>query len=205
MQKRDSKFASYAQSCGILPKWHNAKWSDYTNDDKALKFIKSYVDKSAEFFAEGLGVYLHGSNGVGKTMLTMMAFMALIDRGYSVKVLTLSTLIDKSASAWFSKEEARSVARMLQRVDFLCIEEIGKEFQSTKNNLGPAILDRVIRYRVQMKKPIWFTANVPPEKVKDMYTEDIASMLREGCYILNVTGGDYRKKIASKIEKRFDV
>lgn len=189
---------------GILPKWHNKKLSDYKNDPQAKESIDKYLKSRDNMLKKGVGLYLWGANGTGKTHLMMTSFKELRALDYSVKVISLSSLIAKFTAGWYDMAEKRELQNALQRVDFLGIEEIGKEFRSQNSDLGTVVLDNVLRYRVQMMKPTWFTSNVPPGKLTANYTEDIASMLKECSYPIQVMGKDMRGEQYNKIKEFFE-
>ena len=87
--------------------------------------------------------------------------------------------------------------------DFLAIEELGKEFES-KNSLNLTVLDSVARARVQNNLPTLYTSNLDSEQVKEFYSYDLVSMLKESCIIVQVTGEDFRDTIHLKIKKKYE-
>lgn len=188
----------YYQYCGIFSKWHNKKLEDFDNDPKAKKKVKKYVDKANLAIDRGVGIFLYGDNGTGKSHLLNTAFMELIEKRFTVRILQLSELVSKYADAWYSDEASDDFALIL-KTQFLGIEEIGKEFRakirdadSKNQDLTITVLDSVIRYRLQNSLPTWFTSNLAPSAIKTKYSEDIFSMLKEHAIPLLVKGVDYR-------------
>ena len=59
-------------------------------------------------------------------------------------------------------------------------------------------MESVIRFRVQMNKPIWFASNTDPKFVKDVFSEDVASLLREAVVPVCVRGEDFRRIIQKR-------
>lgn len=192
--------AIYYNMCGIYKKYHDKTFEQFVNDPEALKQVEAYLKKLPEMREKGIGLYLWGANGVGKTHLMACAFKQLIEKRYRVKVVHFSDLIASFVEGWYNKSE-KNVVDELKRVDFLCIEEIGKEFKSKEGELARSTFDNVIRYRIQMSKPTWITSNCKPSQIKTTYSEDISSMLKEGCIAIQVLGEDYRGIINSKNEK----
>lgn len=188
--------------CGILEKWHDKKWEDFTNDPDALESVYKYLDKAREARQDGVGLFLWGANGTGKSLLMALAFRHLLYRRARVKIITLSTLITRFTGSWYDKEERERFHQGLLNADFLGIEEIGKEFKSA-TDLGSVVLDSIVKYRIQRKLPTWATTNLDPKNVTDYYTEDIASMMRECCLPVQVTGKDFRKEIAADLKKKY--
>lgn len=192
-------------NCGILPKWHDKTFKEFTNDKVALRTVKKYISRLPAPIHEGVGLFLYGANGVGKTHLMMTAFKALIDSGYSCKVISFSTLITKFTAEWYNTEEGADFRRALREAKVFGIEDLGKEFRSANSeNLGIAALSYVLKFRIQMGKPVWMTSDFEPAVISERYGEDIASMLLEACLPVKVAGSDYRNKIADKIYDNYN-
>lgn len=189
----------YYLSCGILQKWHTKSFKQYTNDDVALEKIQSYLSKHEKFRAEGVGIFLYGANGTGKSHLLNCAFKELIKLRYKVRITSFSSLISSFIQGWYETDR-ESVIRDLKRADFLAIEELGKEFKSKESELAKTVLDNILRYRIQMNKPTWITSNNKPSDLESAYSVDISSMLKESCIPLQVTGKDYRDVIKNKLK-----
>ena len=183
------------QHSGILPKWHEKEFKDFVNDPVTLKKILRYIDKADTNLKKGVGLYLYGSNGRGKTLLMNLSFKAFLEKGYTVKIISLSSLITKFVAGWYSPEEKRDLQRTLCTVDFLGIEELGKEFRSKESDLGVMVFDNILRLRVQSNLPIWITSNTPPNEISEKYSIGISSMLLESCVEVPVNGEDFRKAI----------
>ena len=189
---------------GILPKWHSKTLKEFTNDSNAKAKVEKYLKDAYLMKQKGIGLFLWGANGTGKTHLMTSAFKLLLEEGHSAKVISLSSLIAKFTAGWYDATEKRELQDILKKVEFLGIEEIGKEFRSKNSDLGTVVFDNILRYRVQMQKPTWFTSNVNPKNLTANYTEDITSMLKECCYPLQVLGSDKRDREFKKIKGYFE-
>ena len=64
-------------------------------------------------------------------------------------------------------------------------------------------MESMIRFRVQMNKPIWFASNTDPKYVKTVFSEDIASLLREAVIPICVRGEDFRREIQTRNRRKF--
>jgi DNA replication protein DnaC len=202
------KTEDYYISCGIKKSWHKKTLAEYRNDKQALKSVNEYLGKSKEALDRGVGLYLWGANGTGKSHLMNTAFIQLISEKYRVRVYTMDEIVDKFTSSWYSEEEKVELDRILRTIDFLGIDEFGKNVDENGKpkylpDLVKRVMESVIRYRVQMCKPIWFASNTDPKFVKDVFSEDVASLLREGVIPVLVKGDDYRRKILSENKLRF--
>jgi len=196
----DRKTKDYYLHCGIKAAWHDKTLDAYTNDPEALKMVKNYLGRWREYAGKGIGLYLYGANGTGKSHLMNCAFKEIIAQRGSVRVFSMDEIVDKFTASWYSDEDKRELDHILRNVQFLGIDEFGK-------NVGPdgqpvylpdlvkRTMESVIRYRVQMNRPIWIASNTEPKFVKEVFSEDIASLLNEAVVMVQVCGEDYRKTI----------
>lgn len=197
------KVEEYYIACGIKKGWHGKSLDDHTNDSEALKTVKKYLKGKDKMVELGVGGFLWGANGTGKSHLLNTLFMELIERRCTVRVFTMDEIVDKYTSSWYSDQEKKDLYSMLHSVAFLGIDEFGKNVDKDGNpiylpDMVKRIMESVIRYRVQSNKPIWFTSNTDPAYVSEVFSEDIASLLREAVIPIQVKGGDYRKVIMKR-------
>lgn len=194
------KRTEYLLSCGIKMAWHEKSLENYTNDLKAKRIVGEYLKDARGYLAKGVGLYLWGANGAGKSHLMNTTFLELLGRRYSVRVFSMDELVDMYTSSWYSESEKSELNHILRNVQFLGVDEFGKNVDAKGvpvplPDLVKRIMESVIRYRVQMHRPIWFASNTDPKYVRDVFSEDIASLLREAVIPVVVTGKDYRATI----------
>lgn len=203
----DAKTKEYYLYCGIKTGWHEKTLGDFENDPEALSMVKKYLKKSKTVAREGLGVYLYGANGTGKSHLMNCSFKQLIEKGHKVRIYSMDEIVDKFTSSWYSDEDKKDLDNVLRNIDFLGIDEFGKNVDKDGNpvylpELVKRVMESVVRFRVQMNKPIWFASNTDPKFVKDVFSEDIASLLNEAVVAICVRGGDFRKEIQLKNKRK---
>lgn len=192
------------RSLGILDRWHTKTFDDFTNDPIAKKRVLHYLETADTMKANGIGLFFHGVNGVGKTHLAMCLLKELGKR-FSVRAITLGTLIGLYTQGWYDREKHQEYLDIISKPDFLELEEIGKEYKSNNSDLGLSVLDTVVRYRLQAMKPLVFTTNLPPKIVTSTYSHDIGSMLHECSLIIEVKGTDRRVAQFEDNKRRYDV
>lgn len=203
----DTKKRDYYLLCGIKSGLHDKTLDDFTNDEDALEKVKTYIRKSRSMYRDGLGLYLWGSNGTGKTHLMGCSFMELISKGYKVRLFSMDEIVDKFTSSWYSDEDKHELNNILRNIDFLGIDEFGKNVDKDGNpvylpDLVKRVMESVIRFRVQMNKPIWITSNTDPKYVNEVFSEDVASLLNEAVVPICVRGADFRKTILKRNKKK---
>lgn len=201
-----AKQQAYYLSCGIKLSWHDKVLDDFKNDNESLSRVKDYISKASEAKQKGLGLFLWGANGCGKTHLMNCAFKELIDKRYRVHIFSLDEIVDKFTAGWYSDEDKKELQDILRNTDFLGIDEFGKNLDKDGEakyipDLVKRVMDSVIRYRVQMKRPVWFTSNTTPSNVNKVFSEDVASLLKEATLPIQITGVDYRGVIQKKYKK----
>lgn len=176
---------------GIFEKYHEATFAAFVGNKKVVPILQGYMDT-----VDGRGVYLVGSNGVGKSYLVAAAFIELMRRGLPAYRVHAQTLLE-----WYIKGNNEKMRKVAQAY-FLCIDDFGKEhFDSEKASaLASKCWDAILRWRVERKKPTWFTSNVPAEDIRKMYGDSIASLIMEAADVVILTGKDERKKHFKIIE-----
>ena len=201
----DNKTKEYYLHCGIKDGWHDKTFADFVNDPDAKKVIINYTRKVGVDTPK-FGLYLWGSNGTGKSHLMNCAFKKFIDKGYKVRIYPMDEIVNMFTSSWYSDAERQHLDNILRNVDFLGIDEFGKNVDKDGKpvylpDLVRRIMEQIIRYRVQMHKPLWITSNTDPKLVTDVFSEDIASLLNEAVVAVCVRGSDYRKEIQKDNKK----
>lgn len=204
----DVKTREYYLYCGIKAGWHEKSLKDFTNDAEALSAVRKYLRDFKEVSKKGIGLYLWGSNGTGKSHLMNCSFKELISAGSKVRIYSMDEIVDKFTSSWYSDEDKKELDNVLRNIDFLGIDEFGKNVDEEGNpvylpDLVKRVMESVIRFRVQMNKPIWFSSNTDPKFVKNVFSEDIASLLREAVVPICVRGEDFRKEIQRRNKRIF--
>lgn len=185
---------------GILPRWRTDSVSldNFEGDPDALNSVRDYLANISDLTKKGVGLYIYGTNGVGKTYLLNALFKELLHSGKtSVRIISLSSLITLYAECWGSKE-ATATYRKLLNTRYVGIEEIGKEFNSERSTLAATALDNFLRHRSQKLLPTFFTSNLVPKEIATRYTDDILSLLKEISVSLLVEGKDYRNSIMKR-------
>jgi primosomal protein DnaI len=104
----------------------------------------------------GLGMYLFGDNGRGKTALVACMLREIAKQGYSIYLTNLSEVTEK-----IYKNEIK--LSFLKKVDFLVIDDIGSERMFKTGNDETFVADKaneIIASREKDLKPTLFTSNL---------------------------------------------
>ena len=177
--------------------------------DAAFTRCRKYCEVSNTVLEKGLGIYLYGDKGTGKTHLTACMANALIQQRKQV-LFTNFAEISKLLRSTFGKKgesEAEYINR-LATIDFLFIDDLGTERVQTKDGdlwLQEKIFD-VLNKRYNNRKPTIFTSNYSiPELISDRGIMDktVDRIAEMSSAVLKVEGSSYRMKARATVELPF--
>ena len=100
-------------------------------------------------------------------------------------------MLDMYQSTWRDKEEKAWFDRRVRNVQFLVIDDIGKEGPQRSRDVSESMVDAVIRARNAASLPTIITTNLSPEEVDQGYS--VASLLAGTVKPVHVVGQDYRQ------------
>lgn len=157
---------------------------------------------------QGIGIYMYGPKGTGKTHLTACIANELMSKYYSV-LYTNFTEISKTIRGSFGSRNESEAAFMnkLANIDFLFIDDFGTELVTKDGEdlwLQEKIFE-VINKRYNNNKPIIFTSNYSlVEMIKDRgLAEKTVDRISEMCETMKLEGKSYRLKAKSQRAKLF--
>lgn len=154
---------------------------------------------TGQFIADGVNIVLHGSNGVGKTMIEQnIAFQALL-LGYSVRLVSASEMLADLAAQNSSVSLNRRVARYANPA-LLCIDEVG--YLSYDSRYADLLFEVVTR-RYQAKKPIVLTTNKRFAEWAQVFPNaacvvTLVDRLIHRCECIDIDAESYRLKEANE-------
>lgn len=206
----DKDFADYY---GYINKWRELypqieAWNeshpedpiylDYHQAAETLKKVAQYAGKVDIAKRKGLSLLLAGSNGTGKTLLGSSVLKQAIRKGFSVQMATLGGIIQVFTDGWSSPEKRILFDERVRNVDFLMIDDVGKEYSAKTSDLTEIMFDNLIRYRVGRRKPFILTTNTSASDMKNRYGNSLMSLLSGKALTVTMVGEDYRRAIQSK-------
>lgn len=169
--------------------------------DKAYSRCKRYCEVYDKVLERGMGIYIYGDKGTGKTHLTACMANELMSKGKQV-LFTNFFEISKAIRATFNNiyyDNEIDYINKLANIDFLFIDDLGTERVQSKDGdlwLQEKIFD-VLNKRYNMRRPTIFTSNQDLEQLvvekgfMDKTVDRIAEMSHA---ILKIVGVSYRMK-----------
>ena len=214
--------------CGIFEAYHNTDFSDYYGHPKkwkelepiiaewnlahpnkpiqfnfreaniTLKKIADYVANISNARRKGISLMLTGSNGSGKTLLATSVLKAAIRSGMTAQMASLGGIIQLYTDGWIDSAKRQQFDERIKNVDFLLIDDVGKEYQARNSDLTEVMFDNLIRYRVFRNKPFILTTNTAPADLRNRYGNSLMSLVNGNTIKLKLIDADYRQAIQGK-------
>lgn len=184
--------------------------TDMDNDDfvKVADRARKYCAAAGKVLEQGVGIYLYGAKGTGKTHLTACIANELMSNYYSVLYTNFSE-ISKSIRATYGNrgESEQAFIDKLATIDFLFIDDFGTESVARDGDdlwLQEKIFE-VVNKRYNANKPIIFTSNYSlADMIKNRGLADkTVDRISEICEVIKLDGKSYRLKAKQQREKLF--
>lgn len=142
------------------------------------------------------GFVLSGGVGTGKNHLIAAMGLTLIDKGFSVVVITVSELMAKIRSSYNkdSKLSEEDIITHFAGLDLLVLDEVGRSHLASENQ--KVILDRLIDQRYQNRKPTGLITNLPYQGVVDAIGDASLDRIMEDGEWVTFNWFSYRRKKA---------
>ena len=194
---------------GIPKSFINYSIKDFIVKTEELKevksFISDYIDNIEFNFDNNKGLFLCGSNGVGKTMLSCIILKEAYRHRYTARRATFVEYIDKYTRVWSSKNSDEKdmfedeLYTYYKAVEFLVLEEIGKEIDS---KVAAPILEDLLRYREDNGLVTILCTNLNTETLAERYGESCMSLLRGNTVPITIECKDKRNNAFKKRVRR---
>lgn len=163
-----------------------------------ISYITDYIKNLPSKFDNNEGLFLYGSNGVGKSFIaSLITKYAYIFR-YTSKRCTFAEYINEYTRMWGCKhpEEREALEELFYRnfkaVEFLCLEEVGKELDT---KLSVTVLEDLLRYREEKGLVTIICTNSKPEAILEKYGNSIMSLVKGNCTPIKLVGQDLRQQV----------
>lgn len=182
---------------GIYEEYHFKTLDDYKDNvsEEVLRYVRAMIDNLGDVFQRGIGLFFFGPNGTGKSGLMAEILKAAVRNGFKTRMAPLGGIIQKLSDGWYSADAREEFLRYVKQVEFLGIDEVGKEYRG-KSDLVVMAFDLVLKYREQRMLPTFMTSNRYPKDLVGDYSESIMSVLKSQMIPVELCGRDWREVVA---------
>jgi len=197
LARREARVNSLRERSGLTKRLRRhtfANFKPYVSQSaaKAVEKVEEYLGDWEENREEGLGLYLCGGVGTGKTHLAVAVMTELIKRKRVPSLfVTVPELLDNLRGAY--NDPGRDIDEWMDAVknaDLLVLDDLGAE----KPN--PWVRERlfvIVNHRYRESLPTIFTSNIGPKDLAEQLGERTASRIIEMCDWIALEGDDYRE------------
>lgn len=168
---------------------------------KVKCLVQAYIEDLDSNFENNKGLFLYGSNGVGKTMLSSIILKEAYRHRYTSRRSTFVEYVDKYTKVWNAKsaDEKATLEDELytyyKAVEFLVLEEVGKEIDS---KVSAPILEDLLRYREDNGLVTIVCTNLNISLMTERYGESCISLLKGNTTPVMIECEDKRATIFKK-------
>jgi len=169
-------------------------------ETKAKSVFRKYMNNLDAQFEGGWGLFIYGANGVGKTHASCALLKEITKRGYN----SFCILADELKVAFIDGarfDQDNTVIDRVRSVDFLLIEDLGKEYSGKGSGFAELCFENLLRKRCREMKPTFITTNLSRSAFFERYKQSAASLAQECMVAVEMGGSDIRASIGSKKAK----
>lgn len=162
---------------------------------RVKKYMKGYLSDMYKVLQENRGLFLYGSNGVGKTFLASLIVKEAYRCRLSTKRVSFANYVDQYTRVWdaYNKDQRDELEATLyteyKGVEVLALEEIGKEIDS---KIAAPILEDLLRYREDESLVTVICTNLDIDMIEERYGYSITSLIKGNMTPILIEGKDQR-------------
>ena len=196
---------------GILEDYYHVDFGGFPVKDNAgnlvperqevLMEVLEYASNLKNARKEGINLWFYGGNGFGKTHLAISVQKMAIRQGYKTQFANLSGILSLIKRSWGNPELEEIIEKRIRTVDFLVIDDLGKEYKTKNNDFVEVTFDELVRYRCNRRLPMIITTNTSMDKIQTTYGNSVSSLLEGRCLQIELVGKgfiDWRKVIQAR-------
>ena len=184
----------------VPPRFWNVKLSEIPEHLEYKDKVRKYLEKMDEMLENGIGLFLYSDeNSTGKTSIAVLALkqaLRLRRTAYFEESGRLKAALIRAEEF----EENIPIERRIRTVDLLVLDDVGKEYR-TESGFAENTIESVLRDRSQSMRLTIMTSNLKPNKIEQVYSADLAALLRETMIPLRISGYDWRALKAEELRQ----
>ena len=189
---------------GVPKQFYELTINDF-DDFKDIKLnlvkdkIREYILNLDSNIINNVGLYLFGSNGIGKSFIANILVKESYRRRFTSKRCTFVEYISQYTKVWGMKGDEKEEAEAYfyheyKGVELLALDELGKELDvGNSEKVSKTILEDCLRYREEKGLPIIICSNFSPKEASEKYGSSISSLMKGNLIPIEIVGKDNRE------------
>jgi len=163
-----------------------------------IKKVEKFINSIEKAEKEGIGLYIAGSHGVGKTAIAIIILKTAILHYFSAFFSRSTEVVDFVRSGWKNEEKKAYWTYVVNNCKFFVIDDIGRLFSQISDS-ERANIDEIFTKRDDANLCTIITANHSLETNKDLLGEALYSNFKERLIEIKLLGEDYRNIIGESL------
>ena len=188
-------------SSGIGKQYQRLDWDDVDPElDPQLQPIYKFLSDPEKYIRRGIGVYLWGPPGAGKTMIATLILKDLIRKGHAGFSATMAGMVESFTAGWGGNTDEKSwfTGKFLSS-QILVLDELRRD-----NRLAESTFDHILRTRVNEGRPTIITTNLTPGELESGYGSSILSLIVQQSIEVNLNRQNYRPEAHDNVMNEID-
>lgn len=189
-------------SSGIGKEYQRLLWDDVDPElDPQLQPIYKFLNDPEKYLNRGVGVYLWGPPGTGKTMIATLILKDLIRKGYTGFSASMAAMVEYFTAGWGGNTDEKSwFTNKFLSSQILVLDELRRE-----NRLAESTFDHILRTRVNEGRPTIITTNLTPDELENGYGSSVLSLIVEKSIVVNLNRQNYRGKAHDRLMREIEL
>ncbi len=187
-KQKQAAAAEKVERAGVKPRFASA----ITSNDQVVEYL------SGDSMERGMGLYIHGRVGSGKTHMASALARALVYEGYSVVMTTALDMLDSVKSSYDDSFSSDGTSKF-RSCDVLVVDDLGKEGATS---WALTTLFQIVNSRYESLKPTVFTSQYDLDALGRRMSrggeresaEAIVSRIQETCEVVETGDVDWRRR-----------
>lgn len=182
---------------GIGVPYQRLSWMDIDAEVLSrLKPIMEFLEDPEPYISRGIGVWLWGPPGTGKTMVATLILKDLIGKGHAGFSASQASTVEAFTAGWGGNtDEKLWFQEKFLRSRVLLLDEL----RPGTTRLDESTFDHILRTRVHNGRPTIITTNMTPGGLESGYGSSILSLLVEQSVTVNLTGCNFRGQAHDRV------
>jgi DNA replication protein DnaC len=193
--KRRLYIADLRRDSGLPHKWENVTFENFEprkGTERAYKACCNYTEQFPSLQSRGIGMYLYGTSGSGKTRLAASIANKLLDKGVSVKWWNVTSLYFTIQGTFKGDGNSQEILDGCTNAGLLILDDMGAEKPS---EWTMATMYDILNTRIDDVLPTIITSNLKLEELASKADPRVISRISDKSIFPHLANeaADYRR------------